>query len=246
MKVALIMYGHLRTYKKCHAKLKQNFIDKYNADVFIHTWDEIEAKTKSWHNRHMDVTTLSKTNLTDLKNIYSPKGLLIEHQSDMETADLTTPNNAISALGQERMLHSMFMADQLKSDYETKNNFKYDVVVKIRPDILLVNPLVLPEVSEGVDHIAGNRIGLKQVNDIQKYKACDIINISTSSDMTKICAAEKEFEKFFVENVLAKTFIHSGFVDHMLFQNLKLNILDFNYNRDWTIVRKASKRKNLK
>ena len=240
MKVALIMYGHLRTYKKCYAKLRQNFIDKYNADVFIHTWDEIEAKTKSWHNRHMDVKSLSNNDLSDIKKLYTPKGLIIEHQGDVAN-DITTPNNAISAPGQEYMLHSMFMADKLKSDYETKNNFKYDVVVKIRPDILLVNPLNLPNVSEGNVAVAGNRIVPQHVNDIQKFKACDIINISTSNDMTKICDAENHFQKFFVDNVTAKTFIHSGFVDHMLYKNLNLNMIDYIYNRDWTIVRKSSK-----
>jgi hypothetical protein len=240
MKVALIMYGHLRTYKKCFDKLKENFLDTYNPDIFIHTWDETEARTRSWHNRHTKVEKVDRKLINEIKQMYNPKALSIDSQHAVAN-DKTTPNNLISAKGQQYMLYSMFAANKLKRDYEVKNNFRYDTVIKIRPDIMLLSPLTLTKQKPNCVSIAANRTVSTHTNNIHKYRACDIINIANSMDMDIICDVDKHFKTFFVDNVVNKRFIHSGFVDYMLSRKLKLEFKDYVYNKDWTIVREASK-----
>ena len=40
MKVAIILTGHLRCWETVFPNFKQKFIDRYNPDIFIHSWDE--------------------------------------------------------------------------------------------------------------------------------------------------------------------------------------------------------------
>ena len=37
MKIAVQVFGHMRTFQKCAPILNNKFLDKYNFDVFIHT-----------------------------------------------------------------------------------------------------------------------------------------------------------------------------------------------------------------
>jgi hypothetical protein len=240
MKVALIMYGHLRTYKKCYKNLKVNLLDVYNPDVFIHTWDETEARTISWHNRHTDIKQLSEADIKEISDMYKPSRMLIQKQEPVEN-DITTPNNAISSKGQEYMLYSLWAANEMKKSYEKDNGFKYDLVIKIRPDIMLLSPMKLAPIKMGSVTIAANRTVPRHSQNPQHYRACDIINICNSTDMDKICLVKNEFQEFFVDNVINKNFIHSGFVDFLLSKKLKLNFVDYVYNKDWTILREASK-----
>ena len=40
MKVALLLTGHMRCWEQVAPNTRQHSIDKYNADVFIDTWDQ--------------------------------------------------------------------------------------------------------------------------------------------------------------------------------------------------------------
>ena len=53
MKTCLLISGHLRTFKECLPTQRRLLIDTLGCDVFMHTWNQIESKTSSWHNSHM-------------------------------------------------------------------------------------------------------------------------------------------------------------------------------------------------
>ncbi len=40
MRVAVVLTGHLRCWKQVFPNFKEKIIDRYNPDIFIHTWDE--------------------------------------------------------------------------------------------------------------------------------------------------------------------------------------------------------------
>ncbi len=40
MKLALCLSGHLRTFDQVFQNLKENVLDRYNPDVFLHTWTD--------------------------------------------------------------------------------------------------------------------------------------------------------------------------------------------------------------
>ena len=47
LKIAICFFGHLRSFKRCAPALKRCFLDKYDCDLFIHTWDMLNHNTKT-------------------------------------------------------------------------------------------------------------------------------------------------------------------------------------------------------
>lgn len=114
--------------------------------MFLHTWDETDHNTKSWHNRTAVPANVDAEMLERLRICYKPKDMLVEHQEPIKEEDYTfliAPYTTVSNAGMHFMFESMSKANQLRKAYEKHLNFSYDLVVVTRPDILLIHPLDL-------------------------------------------------------------------------------------------------------
>jgi len=228
MKVALLIYGHMRTYTQCFPFLRANLLGSLQPDVFLHTWDETEPRTRTWHNRQGDAAPLDAAKV---RATYQPVDMIVETQPPVSDRRVT-PNNNLSYHGQKFMLESLQKACALKRQYEAEHYFDYDVVMKIRPDIKLLDPFELrvPE-TRRIVHIAGNR------RPGGEHTACDILNVAMSNTMNSICNAYDHFDRFYVQNFNEGQFIHSGFVDYLLSLGLRPVFLEYLYGESWTIGR---------
>ena len=59
-KIAVQMFGHLRTFEHTYKSFFENLInpnkeDGYEIDIFIHTWDKLEANA-TYHNLNIDLS----------------------------------------------------------------------------------------------------------------------------------------------------------------------------------------------
>ena len=239
-RVALLLYGHMRTYEKCFPSLKRNIIDVFKPDVFVHTWSENEARTGTWHNSHMNVFKFTEKNKKNIKKLYKPKNILFENQMvrDYKT---TCPNNNLNSEGQKFMIYSFFRANKLKKEYEKNNNFEYDMVIKIRPDIFLKksfqglsNNFIM---KNNHVYIAGNKV--KHGSKLECYRALDIINVCNSSTMDRISNIYNNFDKFYMKT----DFDHSAFIDYLLKNKINIKILNYNYGSEWSIHRSPKAKK---
>jgi hypothetical protein len=147
MKTALCISGHMRTYKKTFESLKRNVIDILNPDVFIATWDELGFWGGYDHQIGFN-NKENKININDIQNTFQPKKIKVDKYEDFDEMFLnrsknfesnkiwyneiwyTRPKNAIS------MYHKSNESVLLKQNFEIENDFKYDLVIKTRPDIL--------------------------------------------------------------------------------------------------------------
>jgi len=225
MKVALIIYGHMRTYQIAFPGLEEFFLSTYQPDVFMHTWDEVEARTKSWHRDHMRIRPLDVSRVIEM---YDPKNILVEKQPQVDD-DRVTPNNNISYVGQKFMLESLYKADSLRRE----SGVDYDIVVKIRPDIRLLKPLPVPEPTPGIVFTGSNPQGGKR-------SACDIINIATAADMEKVCQVHAHFDEFYVDRYNRGILEHSGFIDYIRSLDLEISWMPYLYKNHWNIVRRRN------
>ena len=106
-KIAVCLSGMLRTGIQAHPVFLKFFDVLGDYDVFYHTWD-LEPSVSS---------LLEKT--------YKPKKFLEEQPLD-KTKE--------SSFGS--MLYGIMMANELKKQYEIENNFRYDLVIKTRFDLV--------------------------------------------------------------------------------------------------------------
>jgi len=138
MKIAICLSGQMRTAIYAWPNIKK-FLGKLidSADFFIHTWD-INSEKSVWG----DKTYLRKkfvipnNDLLEYINIYKPKKYEIES----------------AYCGDEGSFqwHSITKSIQLKQEYENSNGFIYDIVIKLRPD-MIVHPTI--SIDNILDHL---------------------------------------------------------------------------------------------
>jgi len=237
MRLAVVMYGHMRTYQGCLPCFKKNLIDAYSPDIFIHTWDEIEASTKSWHNQHLSRRKISKQELDQMKSFYNPVEMRMEEQDPDLSID-TVGANGISFQGQKFMLYSLKKANDARVRHEKHLGKKYDVVLKIRPDIDLWKKPDIHEVPDNTVMVSARRSGT-DLKSFKSYSVCDIVNFGGSDTMTKVNNAVDQFEKFYLRK---SSEIHSPWIDYILSLGVTIDFSSQVYGKtgreDWGILRK--------
>lgn len=142
MKIAVCFFGHLRTFKECATHIKHNLLDKYDCDLFMHTWSTYNHHTKT-HHENRDIKGDVNKNLI-VKTYGEFKDITIEKQivKDMGYVNITR-SQTISLFGIYSLYHSMKESYSLCERYSREKNIKYDLIVMVRPDIALLDPLEL-------------------------------------------------------------------------------------------------------
>jgi hypothetical protein len=151
MKVALCISGELRNFNddKLVENLHKYIIDDLNPDVFISTWEHVGYSIHQTENLNKIPTNFTVDELHKIyKNI---KGLNIEN---IESWLNSNDNQNLKNIFREWRIHGhgnynvattiphfykVYDSYMLKNNYEIENNISYDVVIKMRPDLLFVN-----------------------------------------------------------------------------------------------------------
>ena len=121
LKIACCISGQPRSYKIGHEYIRKNLLDVYDVDVFFHTWK----------NNNID--------FSDLVNLYNPKKYVIDQplENIFDKKYTRIPSKKFPAYFTVSAFYSIYTANELKKDYEKKNNFFYDWVIRIRFDYAL-------------------------------------------------------------------------------------------------------------
>jgi hypothetical protein len=130
MKIAVCFSGQMRTGIENYPNIKEFFGESYNdCDFFIHTWNFSEYKTYNGSNIAKKPIIESDEKFDEIKKLYSPKKMIVDIKHiGYETAE---------KYGIQPLWYSFWKSIELKKQYEIENNFKYDYVIKIRPDLVL-------------------------------------------------------------------------------------------------------------
>lgn len=139
MKVALCMSGHVRYFNK----LSQNFVaafKKYNPDLFFHSWENAGYQKRNSGYKHetskcADLSFISVLN----ENGIVPRSMIFENEAigmkfinaEKYKQQVSVPNENILS-----MYRKIMLCNNLKSEYEKQIGFKYDIVIKCRPDLM--------------------------------------------------------------------------------------------------------------
>lgn len=142
MKIAVCFIGMIRTGVQASENIKNYFKSYYNdIDFFMHTWDRSEPKP--WHKDSSHVVNkLSFQNLTptssqslinQLKRKYDDKFISIVSEDQLK---LFSTKLWQSYTNFSPQWYSWYKVLKLVRSYEEQKSFKYDIVVKLRPDII--------------------------------------------------------------------------------------------------------------
>lgn len=133
MKVALCLSGYLRCFDKVYNNLNKYLLSEYDIDIFVHTWRKYD------YNAH-------NINENLVNKYYKPKNIVIEDSYKKDLAQIMIDKNTEvirNGLGVMSMFYKIKACNDLKLEYEKEHNFKYDFVIRFRPDLLLQNDVNL-------------------------------------------------------------------------------------------------------
>lgn len=153
-KVAIQLFGHLRSYKNTYESLFRNVVQPqvirgYDVDVFIHTWDETDHATVTWHNTKGEQRGRGVTSdiVDEVRKLYQPKSMLMESQLDVSDDIIIEKIAGISRSfkGFVNAAYTEYMGSKIRRDYAAENAIHYDWVIVTRPDIFFYSPFIVDD-----------------------------------------------------------------------------------------------------
>ncbi len=139
-KIAICLSGQPRYISDGYLNLNREILSKYDVDFFIHTWfdpnyvgSKFDFSPLNSYNRSgiWEINTIEKIN-----ELYQPLKIYYEPQKQFNIYnDVSYEKQSPIAL--YSMYYSIWKSNELKKEYENKNNFKYDCVIRTRFDIKL-------------------------------------------------------------------------------------------------------------
>ena len=138
MKIAVCISGIAKNHAICCPSIKKNLIEPYNCDVFCSFWHKSEEESQILlHDYQAKLMEFEHFN-DNYKKVFNdwphPYIMLESHK---------TPINAIS------MYYKIKRCNHLRRSWERQYGFKYDAIIRIRPDLELTSVPILPkELSE--------------------------------------------------------------------------------------------------
>ena len=254
IKIAVQMFGHLRTFEKCASSLQKNLIDLYDCDVFMHTWDETEHRTQTHHKNKSKVKKVDAEFIEKLKKLYSLKSIKVEHQNVQDMGNIQCQCNKkskISVFGLSCMYHSQNEVNNLRKQYQKEHNIAYDYVIFIRPDICLNRPFILDTLNKELILTKQNKENIKfaahgrYINDfaLSTDAGTDILFVATPNTADCICETLQHIDFSKYEDSLWNP--ENMVTQELEKQNIKTYPLMYQGNTDWFIFREKKILKNL-
>lgn len=194
LKVALVLSGQPRSFERGYEYHKKNLLDRFDVDVFMHTWSDVSVATQ-----------------LEIARLYQPKAVSF---SSIDTEENwiknffeRIPNKQFPAINTYKMFYSLYQSFFLIG----KPTF-YDVVVRSRFDFALNIIPPLYETRVNTVYVPSDRMTME-------HDFCaDMFAWGTYNTMQKYCSTflnlrqlyEKHNLQFIGENMLAAQLKETG------------------------------------
>ena len=168
MKIAVCLSGNLRTYKETYIAWKTYFYEKYDCDVFLHTWDFAGPNTRHIDNMRSpaDYTLPIGYNIQELYDVYNFTDVTIDkyypkfynkfyddaqrimfnriYCSDGKydpVNDVRIFNRELDFINYHSMWYKRWKCFDMMQMHALHNNIQYDLIIVSRPDLNLCGSL---------------------------------------------------------------------------------------------------------
>lgn len=175
MKIAVILSGQLRKWEIGCWNQKWFWSDnKHNqVDYFAHTWSyswDRTSSSKPYEQRDVSIEEFLK-----FTNIFKTKKALLDPNPQQKIGS----NDHWAGL-----FYSFVRSLLLKQEYEKEHNFKYDIVIKSRPDICFDPSYFLhfPKLVDGVLHTTHGGLMINEYN-MMNFNDCVFLGNNNTMDL---------------------------------------------------------------
>ena len=156
MKVAVLITGQMRDYKINALNQIKHLIEPNNADVFVYatTTNTMHSCGKSLQQKYNTTTAYTKEQIEqDVPNIYGDnlKALVVDEHEKLPDGNFGTLGYFRTRM--QNQIDNIGKGFAMAKEYARQNNFKYDLIIRSRPDNSMYPKKVV---------ISGNNIELNE------------------------------------------------------------------------------------
>lgn len=234
-KIAIIYTGEVRTIEKTIEYFKKNVVINENYHVFaVLQTNNIEYfdifvknnigenlkcinwfdKNDEWNEKQEKILSQMTTVSDDWKGYIRNSGSIIEY-------------------------YQMYLAYKDIEEYEKKNYFYYDYILRIRCDVILTQPLYFDWYDFTLNDVKSLLYEIKEINDFKSIKSIDVLNIFMNSiyHKNRILCKNVSFSNNLCSEKINKIIskIHEDNED-ILNQKFVELLLDYIVNGDYAIT----------
>jgi hypothetical protein len=146
MRIAICISGQARTWKKCFQNWAEKFHHQGDVDYFFHFWDynTLPSLLATYENGpHIADELLSDEEKQEIITAFNPKLFMFEprKQIDYWNCDLGS-DQKIGGWCTEQF-YSLYQVSMLKRQYEMEHKFRYDLVIRLRADLMFLDESVV-------------------------------------------------------------------------------------------------------
>lgn len=251
MKVAICFSGLIRTGCLCSSNLL-NYFSGVDVDFFIHTWDyENQAyplldcssiNTEIYDNIALYIPhKLQQSKIDKFLEIYNPKKYMIESYDSFE-------NLYNLGISEGRLISplwvSLYRSVNMMNSYQNENNFEYDYVVKIRPDLLIKPGNTLIKDIELLKKYEMNSLLISNLGgDDQLSESCvftdDVLFIGRTNTMKIVSrhgCPENKTHEYFMKHLIENN-VKPYNADTVKYTILRPHLVHLDVNKDFDIIR---------
>lgn len=245
MRVAVLLQGEPRFCAEFDQFL-ENLSEYDRVDYFICTWKQSDVDGKILASQGHRIVPPAWQNIDYNWAIEKFKQLLPERHSvvkldliDQNTIqhEPLTNNVAVETVQSNvwKMFYSLFKANEAKSNYEKENGFKYDLVIRARPDVALTDKLNLKKLKQLIENRSTILIPFNKRCGY-RVSFCDLFGIGTSEDMDVYCNIYNEALEHHARGVIFHP--ETILANHLSYNNIHYEAgpfqIEFRYLGLWT------------
>ena len=228
MKIAICISGQPRHYEIGYVSLKKAILDKYDCDIFIHTWwDDKEGvydRSGFADRREVNENPIYKDIPEGINSLYKPKSFIHEPQKPF---NLNDKGFELSAFITPFMLYSqkysIKQANDLKSEYEKQNEIEYEWVIRMRFDLDL--DLMRLDLSKYDSKYIYINAGVYQVKTDTNYGIDDCLAIGSSKNIDVYSNLYEKLNKYLIAEK------QKAASEHIIYHHLVKNKIPSHYDK---------------
>lgn len=222
MRIAVCISGMMRNFEEPLIKMNfEKYVDILSPDIFVSTWGDFDEDIihKNYNNvKYCQIENYQKW---------------LEEQEDEILKYANMPmQNGVNPTSYPQ-LYKIFTCNELKKKYENENNFKYDVVIRVRPDTLFVDhfnfdnlqPMTITNINFGVIYYP------ERIYDIFFYGDSESMDILSNSFLDYVKLFDHDFNNGLDKNDACRLLRVQCLINNINIESLDYRICEVYRNK---------------